>query len=79
VVAASDPGLANWLDTEGRTEGLVSYRWVWAETTPLPTARRIALTDLRAHLPSTTPAFGPDARQQQIARRRLALARRFRR
>ncbi len=79
VVAASDPGIANWLDTEGRTEGLVSYRWVWAETTPLPTARRFALTDIRAHLPSTTPAFGPDARRQQIARRRLALARRFRR
>ena len=79
VVAATDPGIPNWLDTEGRAEGLVSYRWAWAETAPLPASRRIALADLRKHIPASTPPFTAEARRQQIARRRLALARRFRR
>lgn len=83
VVAAADPGIPNWLDTEGRTEGLVSYRWVWSEPastpTPAPTARCVALADLRRHLPPTTPTCTPEARRAQITRRRRALAHRFRR
>jgi hypothetical protein len=79
VVAATDPGVPNWLDTEGRPEGLVSYRWVWAETTPAPTSRCVALADLRRYLPATTPTCAPEARREQVMRRRRALARRFRR
>lgn len=78
VVAASDPGVANWLDTEGRDSGMVSYRYVWAATAPVPTARVLPVARVRDELPST-PAFDRAARREQVARRRAAIARRFRR
>ena len=43
VIAAEDPGLPNWIDTGGRTEGYMLVRWVLAENPPHPTARIIQL------------------------------------
>ena len=43
VIAAEDPGTANWIDTGGRTEGYMLVRWVLAENPPHPTARIIQL------------------------------------
>jgi hypothetical protein len=39
VLAHEDPGVANWLDAAGHTEGLLQYRWVWTEDSPEPTCR----------------------------------------
>jgi hypothetical protein len=79
VVAASDPGIPNWLDTEGRPDGLVSYRYVWSENAPVPSSEVVKLAALREHLPEFTPRFDEAARREQIARRRAAITRRFRR
>jgi hypothetical protein len=79
VVAASDPGIPNWLDTEGRPDGLVSYRYVWSENAPVPSSEVVKLASLREHLPDFTPGFDEAARRDQIARRRAAITRRFRR
>ncbi|MDP6874869.1 MAG: DUF1214 domain-containing protein [Alphaproteobacteria bacterium] len=47
IISASDPGLANWLDTEGRGKGMFALRWVCPETQPeLPTAKVVKLADL---------------------------------
>jgi hypothetical protein len=78
VISQRDPGVQNWLDTEGRRAGLVTYRWVFSRTKPAPVSRVVKLTELREQLPETTPAFGPTDRREQIARRRAAVARRFR-
>lgn len=78
VVSAEDPGIPNWLDTEGRVTGLVSYRWVWSATAPVPSSRVILLSELRSLLPST-PTFDASAREAQVAERRAAITRRFRR
>ena len=40
VVAATDPGVPNWLDTEGRPLGMAVYRYVGARTTPHPDGHR---------------------------------------
>lgn len=49
VIAGEDPGTANWLDTEGRPYGLFVIRWLQpASTPPLPTARLVSISDLRA-------------------------------
>lgn len=49
VIAGEDPGVANWLDTEGRPFGLFVIRWLQpAETPELPTARVVSLADLKA-------------------------------
>jgi hypothetical protein len=79
VVAAEDPGVPNWLDTEGRTTGLIAYRWVWAESAPVPSCRTVTLADVRGALPAGTPVVDAAARRQSIVARRRALARRFRR
>lgn len=79
VVAARDPGSPNWLDSEGRPTGLVSYRWVWTETTPVPVATRVPLARLVEHLPPSHPRLDAAARVEQIRRRRAAITARFRR
>jgi len=79
VVAHSDPGVQNWLDTGGFATAAMAYRWIWAEEPPPPvTTRVVAFAEVRANLPSDTPAFGREDRIRQIEARREHLARRFR-
>jgi hypothetical protein len=78
VVSHRDPGVPNWLDTEGRLEGLVTYRWVFSSTQPAPTSNVVDLADLRDVLPEQTPSFNAEDRRKQIAERQAAVARRFR-
>jgi hypothetical protein len=78
VVAHGDPGVPNWLDTEGRPEGMISYRYVWSETTPTPMVTLVRLRDVRPLLPASHPMVGDDARRAQIQRRRDAITRRYR-
>ncbi len=77
VVAHRDPGLPNWLDTEGRPQGVVVYRWVWAKNTPTPTSRVVKLADVRQHFPASTPGITPAQRREQIFRRQIHVARRY--
>ena len=79
AIAAEDPHIPNWLDTEGRPDGMVSYRWIGARTAPVPSATVVPLATLRSHLPDDTPHFGGDDRRAQIERRRAGVVRRFRR
>ena len=37
VVAHEDPGVPNWLDTEGRREALLTLRWFWPDGRPAVT------------------------------------------
>lgn len=47
VISAEDPGVENWLDTEGRPFGLFVIRWLQPERTPvLPTVRVVSVSDL---------------------------------
>ncbi len=65
VVAHRDPGVANWLDTEGRVQGLVNFRYFWG--TRLPTL------DGRGRARRRHP-LGP-ARRCAAGRRRTAFGR----
>lgn len=77
VVAHTDPGVPNWLDTEGRPIGLAVYRYVGARSKPQPTATVVGLDALRAALPATHPVVDPPARRRQLAARSLAAQRRW--
>jgi len=49
VLAGSDPGVPNWLDTEGRPFGIFVIRWLQpAEVPVLPAVRVVKLSDLEA-------------------------------
>jgi len=77
VLAASDPGAPNWIDTEGRRRGLLVYRFVWARDNPVPSARLVPLRALRESLPMDHPVVGTDERRRQLARRRESAWNRF--
>ena len=47
VVAHSDPGVANWLDTAGNHQGAMIFRWLRADGAPVPTTRVVPLAGLR--------------------------------
>jgi hypothetical protein len=46
ICAASDPGVGNWIDTCGHTEGTALLRWAGATEHPLPAARIVKRKDL---------------------------------
>lgn len=47
VLAAREPGVTDWLDTEGRSFGIFVLRFLQPEATPeLPTVRRVPIDDL---------------------------------
>jgi hypothetical protein len=47
VVADGDPGVPNWLDTEGHREGLIFWRFLLPEEAPeKPRCRVVAVEDL---------------------------------
>lgn len=77
VLAHRDPGVPNWIDTEERPRGLLVYRWVWARENPVPTARRVACSEVRAHLPEDHPTVDPASRRRALSRRREAAWSRF--
>jgi hypothetical protein len=77
VVAASDPGVPNWIDTEGLPEGMLVYRSVGTRSRPVPEARVVPLGDVRAHVPAMHPVVDADARREQLGRRRAAVLARY--
>jgi ribosomal protein S16 len=77
VIAHEDPGVPNWLDTEGNERGTLAVRFLFADRTPKPTLRRLKLADLRDALPPDTPRLTQDERSAVIARRNRALQRRY--
>ncbi|MFN8026926.1 MAG: hypothetical protein U0W40_11405 [Acidimicrobiia bacterium] len=78
VVAGTDPGVANWLSTEGRDEVLCTIRWIRPPGQPTLRYERVALADLDAHLAPGTPRVDAAARRAEVAARAAHVAWRFR-
>jgi len=79
VVAASDPGVWNWLDTEGRGEGLIMLRWqgAHAQPSPGPVGKVVTLGELASALPHSTRRASTDQRREQLRKRMLVVDRRL--
>jgi hypothetical protein len=77
VVAADDPGIPNWIDTEGLPEGMLVYRSIGTRSRPVPEARVVPIGDVRAHVPATHPVVDTDTRRALLARRRAAVLARY--
>jgi hypothetical protein len=77
IVSASDPGLANWLDTGGILEGTMTYRYNGAKSHPNPSTRLVRLDALDQYVPANAERVTPAQRSAEIERRRKALSRRF--
>ena len=73
VAAMADPGVPNWLDTNGHRRGMLVGRWHGACDYPLPTMRKVALADLRAQLPQATPVMSTEERERVLRTRNIGL------
>jgi hypothetical protein len=77
VLAARDPGVANWLDTAGYSNGAMLLRCVRTETAPVPSTRVVPIDDVATALPADTTMTGPTQRAKVIDARRHAVHERF--
>ena len=73
VIAAQDPGCANWLDTEGRDEVLATIRWWHPPGTPAVSQQVVPI----AGIPDLPPVT-PQQRRDEIAQRTAHTAWRYR-
>ncbi len=78
VVAHTDPGLANLIETGGHCEGHIGIRWIQADGSPKPDARLVKLADLPAAVPANTRRVTPEERREQRRLRKIGVDRRFR-
>lgn len=78
VISLTDPGVPNWLDPAGYTEGGIYGRWYDCDTEPVPTLKRVKLREVRDHLPPDTPVVSPGERSEELRRRVRACQRRRR-
>lgn len=77
VISVEDPGVPNWLDTVGRSQGSVVGRWYKCASNPVPSLKKVKLAELREHLPADTPQVSREEREAGIrARARGAQLRR---
>lgn len=77
VIAARDPGIANWLDSAGIERGVALLRWYFTDDYPTPAIDRIRFDDLSARLPASTRRVTIEERRAAIALRRDVLRRRY--
>lgn len=77
VVSHDDPGVPNWLDPSGHSEGYITFRWMGADAYPVPRCQQVARTSLFEHLPDGIARIGSAERREQLAARRRGVARRF--
>jgi hypothetical protein len=79
VLSAIDPGVANWLDTAGHSNGAMLLRCVRTETAPVPSTRVVKVDDVVSALPAGTAMITREERARVIEGRRRAVYERFRR
>ncbi len=77
VLCDGDPGVANWLDTAGHSNGPIILRCVRTKTAPTPTTRVVPFDDIHAELPLDTTKVTPEERTSILAARRRAVRERF--
>jgi hypothetical protein len=77
VLCSEDPGVANWLDTAGFSNGPIILRCVRTETAPTPSTRVVPFNEIRAALPADTATVTAEERASVIAARRNAVRERF--
>ncbi len=83
VLAHSDPGVPNWVDTTGHREGFMTPRWTYSETPaqedwPTITAKKVRFSEIRQHLPADTGTVSAEQRREQIRIRQRHVQKRYR-
>jgi hypothetical protein len=77
VICSGDPGVANWLDAAGHSNGSMILRCVRTETAPVPAGRVVKFADISSALPADTKTVTAQERAAIIEARRRAVYERF--
>ena len=77
VIAHDDPGVHNWLDTQGFTEGNLGYRNLMSQNPAVFRTRQVKRADLLDALPQGTAMVTPEQRRQELQDRYHAIKLRF--
>jgi hypothetical protein len=77
ILAHDDPGLYNWLDTQGFSDGNLTYRNLMSRNPATFRTQVVACADLMAHLPADTVRVTPQQRAAMRLQRYHAIKRRF--
>ena len=77
-MASDDPGVHNWIDTQGFEEGYLTYRNVESRRFPPIETRVVGRDELDLHLPADTRRVSAEERVAQLHERFDAIRRRYR-
>jgi hypothetical protein len=69
VISLTDPGVPNWLDPAGFTQGTIYGRWYDCDSSPTPTLKRVKLSQVRDYLPKDTPVVIAAERAEELRQR----------
>jgi hypothetical protein len=78
VVTAKDPGYANWVDNQGYTAGVLTFRNVMVRTMPELRTKVVKAADLARHMHPQSPKVTAQQRSAELHQRFDAIRRRFR-
>jgi len=76
VLTAADPGYANWIDNQGYTAGVLTFRNIHARTVPELRTRVVPAAELASQLPLSARVTA-DQRVAAMWERFHAIARRY--
>ena len=81
VIAKQDPGVYNWINTDGLNRGFINPRWqgLSSNATQIPTAKiqKVKIAELKTVLPSDTKYVTVAERTQQLAERKASYQTRY--
>jgi hypothetical protein len=77
VMAHDDPGVHNWLDTQGFCEGNLGYRNLMSQNPATFRSRLVKRADVRAALPAGTAMVTREERVRQLQDRYHSIKLRF--
>jgi hypothetical protein len=69
VVADTDPGIHNWLDTTGHRLGVLQFRWLGGAAMPEVTLTPVPATELDAFVPTNLARVSAERRAEQVRQR----------
>ncbi len=77
VIAHDDPGVANWLDSQGFTDGNLTYRNLMSQNPATFRTKLVTCAELMDHLPADTAMVTPEERAAQLLERYRSIKLRF--
>ena len=77
VISHRDPGVANWIDTCGRTLGIIAGRYFKSNSVAEPILKKVPFASLKEHLPEKTALTTESERQTELRNRLISAHRRF--